>query len=66
MQTRRQSIIEVTTNTAVGMAGSWAIAVVVMTAVQDRILAATITTVACTVWSLARGYAIRRHFNRHR
>lgn len=64
MQTRRQSIIEVATNTTVGMLGSFLIALAVMSMVEDRPLAAGITTLACTVWSLARGYVIRRHFNR--
>lgn len=64
MQTRRQSIIEVVTNTTVGMLGSFLISLAVLTTVADRPLAAGITTLACTVWSLARGYVIRRHFNR--
>lgn len=62
MQSRRQSLIEVCTNTGVGMAGSWLITVVVMHLVPNPMSAATITVIACTVWSLVRGYWIRRKF----
>lgn len=64
MQSRRQSIVEVVTNTFVGMVGSWLIAYSTLLFVEDRVLAATITVVGCTVWSLARGYWIRRRFAR--
>lgn len=63
MQTRRQSIIEVTTNTAIGMVGSWLITYACMTLIADRTTAATVTVIGCTVWSLVRGYWIRRRFN---
>lgn len=62
MQTRRQSIIEVTTNTAIGMVGSWLITYAGMTLIADRATAATVTVIGCTVWSLVRGYWIRRRF----
>lgn len=64
MQTRRDSVIEVLTNTFVGMAGSFVISLTVLHAIEDRAIAAGVTTVACTVWSIARGYWIRRRFNR--
>jgi len=62
MQSRRQSIIEVTTNTFVGMVGSWLIVWTVMGAIQNRELSATVNVVLCTIWSLARGYWVRRRF----
>lgn len=64
VQTRRQSVIEVITNTFVGMAGSWVIAYLTLLAIQDRAMAATVTVLGCTVWSLMRGYWIRRRFTR--
>lgn len=63
-QSRRQSAVEVVTNTAAGMAGSWVIAYVTMSVVQDRSTAAAVTVAGCTVWSLVRGYFIRRRFER--
>ena len=64
MQSRRQTVIEVSTNTAVGMLGSWLITFVTMTLVKNIPLAAAITVAGCTIWSLVRGYLIRRHFAR--
>lgn len=64
MQTRRQALLEVTTNTLVGLAGSWAITYLVMATVDDRAVAAVVTVAGCTVWSLVRGYCIRRRFGR--
>jgi hypothetical protein len=57
-------MIEVLTNTITGLVGSWMIAYAVMTAIEDRELAATITVIGCTAWSLIRGWTIRRAFNR--
>ncbi|MNK29181.1 hypothetical protein D3C87_475710 [compost metagenome] len=62
-QTRRQSAVEVVTNTAAGMLGSWVIAYATMSAISDRATAAAVTVAGCTVWSLARGYWIRRRFD---
>lgn len=62
MQTRRQSVAEVVTNTLVGMAGSWAITFASMACIDDRALATSAAVVGCTVWSLTRGYVIRRRF----
>lgn len=63
-QTRLHSAAEVVTNTATGFIGSWVIAFFVMTTFEDRATAATITVLGCTVWSLVRGWTIRRAFNR--
>lgn len=62
MQTRRQSIIEVCTNTAVGMVGSWVIAYACIVAFDSPAAAAASSVAGCTVWSLVRGYYIRRKF----
>lgn len=64
MQTKRQSLIETGCNTLVGVIGSWLITIAVLSYIDDKLIAASITVFACTVWSLIRGYGIRRHFNR--
>lgn len=64
MQTSRQSMIEVCANTGVGMLGSWLITIAVLFSIEDKVLASITTVVLCTVWSLVRGYYIRRHFNK--
>lgn len=61
-QSRRDSAVEVVTNTFVGMAGSYAITYVTFRLCQNIELASAITVAACTVWSLVRGYWIRRKF----
>ncbi len=63
MQTKRQSMYEVITNTSVGILGSWLITLTTLQFINDKFLIATVTTLLCTVWSLSRGYAIRRIFN---
>lgn len=64
MQTRRQSAVEVVTNTFVGMAGSWLITYVTLSLVEGKATGTTVTVIGCTIWSLARGYWIRRRFAR--
>lgn len=63
MQTRMQSIVEVVTNTLTGMLGSWCITFWVISHIDDNATASSVTVVLCTIWSLARGYFIRRRFN---
>lgn len=63
-QSRKHSAIEVATGTLIGMIGSWSISYTVLHLVVDPVAIATITTALCTVWSLVRGYMVRRHFNR--
>lgn len=62
-QSKRQSIKETLSNTFIGTLGSFLITWVTLHFVADIILASAITTVACTVWSIGRGYAVRRYFN---
>jgi hypothetical protein len=62
MQSRRQSMIEVGTNTAVGMAGSWVISYASIVTIDDHAMAAAVAVAGCTIWSLVRGYWIRRRF----
>lgn len=63
MQTRMQSLIETAINIGIGVIGSLAITLTVNHTVNDRNLASVLTVALCTIWSIGRGYAIRRHFN---
>ena len=63
-QTKKDSIKEVICSTSIGMVGSWLITMGCLMVFTGPIAIATSTTVLCTVWSLARGYAVRRHFNK--
>lgn len=61
-QTRKQSAVETTVNTGIGFVGSWCLVFITFHLIRDLALASTVSTVACTVWSLVRGYAVRRWF----
>ena len=63
-QSKRQSMIEVTTNIATGMLGSLLITLLVMHCIDDRTICSIVTVSACTVWSFVRGYGLRRYYNR--
>lgn len=62
-QTKKQSLIETCTNTTIGMVGSWLITMGCLMFFTTPVGIATSTTIFCTVWSLGRGYVVRRHFN---
>lgn len=62
-QSKKQSLIEVVSNTTIGMIGSWLITMACLMVFTTPVAIATSTTVLCTCWSLIRGYAVRRHFN---
>lgn len=65
MQSRKHSAIETLTNTAVGFVGSWLIILLVLKYLPGGALhTATVTTALCTVWSILRGYVLRRLFAR--
>lgn len=64
MQTKRQSLIETCSNTCIGMIGSWLITLMCISNFNDPLDATTITVILCTIWSLVRGYFVRRAFNK--
>lgn len=64
MQTKRQTLIEITTNMLIGSIGAWLITWSMIKAFADPVEAATYTVVLCTVWSFVRGYSVRRFFNK--
>lgn len=63
-QSPLQSLVEVVTNTSIGVVGSWLIAYSVMSSTPDAATASTITVAGCTVWSVLRSWVVRRVFNR--
>lgn len=63
MQSKKQSLKETLTNTFTGMAGSFAITMICLKIFTDPLAIAASTTVLCTLWSIGRGYTIRRYFN---
>jgi 4-hydroxybenzoate polyprenyltransferase len=64
-QSKHQTIKEVLSGTTLGMVGSWLITMgSIALFPNDPIQAATVATAGCTVWSLTRGYAVRRYFNK--
>lgn len=62
-QSKRHSALETATNTAVGFFGSYLITYGCFH-LTDKLAEATLyATLGCTVWSLIRGYYLRRLFN---
>lgn len=64
MQSKKDSLKETLTNTFVGTAGSFAITMLVLQIFTGHVAVAAVTTLLCTAWSIARGYTIRRFFNK--
>ncbi len=62
-QSKVQSLKETMSNTGIGMVGSWLITMVTFHYIKDLTLASTVATIGCTVWSIGRGYCVRRYFN---
>ena len=62
-QTKLQSLMETLTNTGVGMVGSWLLTMGCLMFFTTPVGIATSTTIACTIWSLGRGYVVRRYFD---
>lgn len=62
MQTPRESLIEANVNTWLGLAGSWMITYASFAWIDNLFWATNVGVAGCTVWSLARGYYIRRYF----
>ena len=63
-QSKAQSLKETVSNTGLGMVGSWLITMVTFHYIKDLTLASTVATIGCTVWSIGRGYTVRRYFNK--
>ncbi len=63
MQSKKQSLIETLSNTFIGMAGSFGITMICLAIFTGHFAIAASTTILCTVWSIARGYYVRRYFN---
>lgn len=64
MQSKKQSLIETLSNTFLGMLGSFGITMGVLALFTQHWVIGVVTTVLCTVWSIARGYYVRRYFNK--
>lgn len=65
MQTRLESLLETLSNTFIGVLGALLITYVVLEYVPLGTLAKSVLNVTlCTLWSIVRSYAIRRHYNR--
>lgn len=62
-QSKRQSLIETASNTTIGMVGSWLITMACLMFFTTPVGIATSTTILCTIWSVGRGYCVRRYFN---
>jgi hypothetical protein len=63
-QSKVQTMKEVASGTSLGMIGSWLITMgSIYLFPLDPVQAATVATIGCTVWSVTRGYAVRRYFN---
>lgn len=62
-QTRRQSLIETCSNTVLGCLGSFLITMVCLHFFTTDVGIAISTTLACTVFSIVRGFYVRRWWN---
>ncbi|MNG24273.1 hypothetical protein D3C85_374740 [compost metagenome] len=62
-QSKMQSLIETSSNTLLGVIGSWLITMGCLMLFTTPVGIATSSTIACTIWSLARGYCVRRYFS---
>ena len=64
MQSRRQTLIEVGANLAIGSVGAWLITYAAIKWLQGDAAVATWSLIGCTIWSFIRQYLIRRYFNK--
>lgn len=62
-QSKKDSIKEVIFGTVIGMIGSWLITMLCLMFFTTPMAIATSCTVLCTLWSVGRGYCVRRYFN---
>lgn len=65
MQSIRRSAMESFANTFAGLIINWLIMVTCLSLIRDKYIAATVTTMLCTVHSLCRGFMFRRYFARN-
>lgn len=63
MQTKKGTAVEIAVNTTIGIIGSWLITYAVINSDLHPVEAATYISAYCTVWSIVRGYCVRRFFN---
>jgi len=66
MQTKILSLVEVVTNVSIGFVGScllWVFLVAPMVGVEGTVTQSFLITSIFTVWSVLRGYCVRRIFN---
>jgi sulfur relay (sulfurtransferase) complex TusBCD TusD component (DsrE family) len=63
-QSKLASMKETATNMVIGSAISYVIVFACMKYITEPALAAGVSVALCTVASFARGYTIRRHYNR--
>jgi hypothetical protein len=64
MQSKKESLIEVSLGTTVGLVGSTIITFAVVSLLENDILVTVVNVGLCTVWSLFRNYQIRRYYER--
>lgn len=64
MQSKKGTVIEILWNTGIGIIGSWIITYTVMHFKLSPAVTATLSCVLCTIWSIVRGYSVRRYFNK--
>lgn len=62
-QTKRQSLCEVLANTALGIVGSFLITMVCLHFFTTDVGIAISTTLCCTLFSIVRGFYVRRWWN---
>lgn len=63
-QSRRESLLEANVNTWLGMIGSFLITLGCNAWSPNIWWATILSVIGCTIWSLLRGYYVRRYFNK--
>lgn len=63
-QSRKASLAETLTGTSLGFLGSLGITWATLASITTVGTASLVATLGCTAWSIARGYSVRRYFNR--
>lgn len=63
IQTKKQMLTETVINTAIGFIGAYLISHFMIMKFSNTMYLALMITVACTLWSLVRGFCLRYYFN---